>query len=389
MGVNKNQLLLVVVLLAIGIVGMALMNRVDVVDPPQVTPEVTPEVEVEVPKPKTFSDALDSIKEDEIKKNLYYLASDDLEGRMTGKRGHRKAEDFVKKKCEEWGLNVMFHKFTSKDIGRRISGINPGPNREVGDDWCNNVYAWVEGNDPELKDEIVVVGAHLDHVGYGPSMSRGRTTEVHHGADDNASGSTALLAMAKAVSILKGKNKRTIVFQWYSAEEMGLHGSRFYCNNPKFPINSPSMTKHVAMVNLDMVGYLGKGAYFAGFHGGDSSVDISRIIDGLNSKYAFAKQITSRKGGGSDHASFYNKRVPVAFLHTGLHRYYHTPDDTADKIDYQGVEQVSKYCFDLIWQICQSEKTPVFDHASFEEMEYTHDHGHPESPFGGEEHNHN
>ena len=105
---------------------------------------------------------------------------------------------------------------------------------------------------------------------------------------------------------------------------MGLIGSRYYCENPLFPEEKPDIKKHVFMINLDMVGYLDKGYYFAGFSEGDSSFDVSKIINDLNQKYKFAKKITGRTSGGSDHASFYNKKIPIAFLHTGLHSNYHT-----------------------------------------------------------------
>ncbi len=98
-------------------------------------------------------------------------------------------------------------------------------------------------------------------------------------------------------------------------------------------------------------------------------------VDELNKKYTFAKTITSRGGGGSDHASFYNKRVPIAFLHTGGHPHYHKPTDTADKINYDGLEKVSRYAFELAWLVCQSEARPAFNHVAFKKMDYVHDHG--------------
>jgi hypothetical protein len=334
------------------------------------------------PKEYTVEEAIQAINRAELEHDLRYLASDELEGRMSGKRGNVLAADFIKRKYESFGLETMYHKFN-------INRVNPGPKNEIGDNFTQNIYAWIPGNDPKLKDEIVVVGAHMDHIGYGPSMSRTpRRREVHNGADDNASGTVALLQIAKAFSMLKGQNKRTVVFQSYSAEEMGLIGSRFYCNNPIFPQGNPSIRSHVAMINLDMVGYLGRGRYFAGFEAGDSSIDIGKIINNLNGKYSFAKKITSRGSGGSDHASFYNKRVPVAFLHTGLHDYYHTPDDIADRINFDGIEQISRYAFELAWAICQSDNRPVFNEADFKAMEYTHDHGHKEVPFIHSYHEH-
>jgi hypothetical protein len=340
--------------------------------PISVSPPIFGSTPLPPQKENTVDEAVSAINREELEKDLRYLASDELEGRMSGKRGNVVAASFIKKKYESYGLQTMYHKF---NISRR----NPGPKNETGDNFTQNIYAWVEGNDPILKNEIVVVGAHMDHIGYGPSMSRApRRREVHNGADDNASGTVALMQVAKAFSMLKGKNKRTVVFQSYSAEEMGLIGARYYCNNPTFPRSNPSIRSHAAMINMDMVGYLKRGQYFAGFHAGESSIDLRRIINELNGKYSFARRITSNGSGGSDHACFYNKRIPVAFLHTGGHPYYHTPDDTADRINYDGIEKVARYAFELAWKVCQAESRPRFavSEEDFEPMEYVHDHGH-------------
>jgi hypothetical protein len=357
-------------------------NPPSVVGPPKVSPPIDVGTPIPEPKEYTLEEAIQAIDRPELEKDLRYLASDELEGRMSGKKGNVLAAKYIKDKFESFGLKTMYHKF-------KINRVNPGPKNEAGDSFTQNIYGWLEGNDPALKDEIVVVGAHMDHIGYGPSMSRSpRRREVHHGADDNASGTVALMQIAEACSMLKGKNKRTIVFQAYSAEEMGLIGARFYCNNPIFPLDNPSIRKHVAMINMDMVGYLNKGVYFAGFHAGDSSIDLGRIINDLNNKYSFARKITSRGSGGSDHACFYNKRVPVAFLHTGGHPYYHTPDDTADRINFDGIEKVARYAFELSWRVCQAEARLVFNHEDFKPMEYVHDHGHKGVPFIHSYHEH-
>lgn len=340
------------------------------VQPPIVEPQV-----IEPPKPieKTYEEALASISEIDLKKHLEYLASEELEGRMSGKKGNIAAAEFIKKLYEGFGLETMYHKFN-------IQRMNPGPKNETGDDFTQNIYAWIEGSDPTLKDEIVIIGAHMDHIGYGPQMSRWGGGKIHPGADDNASGTVALIQIAKAFSMLKGKNKRTVVFQSYSAEEMGLIGSRYYCSNPVFPKNNPNISKHIFMLNMDMVGYLGKAKTLA-FNSAESSVDIKTIIGELSSKYSFANSVTSRGSGGSDHASFYNKKVPIAFLHTGLHPHYHTPTDTADRINFAGVEKVAKYGFELSWKVVNSDNRPTFNWGEFQEMEYTHDHGHKEAPF--------
>lgn len=318
-------------------------------------------------KKLTFEEVVDQISPEVLKKNLEYLASDQLEGRMSGKKGNILAAEFIKKEFEKIGLKTAYQKFN-------IKKLNPGPKNEVGDNFTQNIYGWIEGNDKVLSKQIVVIGAHMDHIGYGPSMSRGGGIKVHPGADDNASGTVALIEVAKCFSKLNN-NKRTIVFMAFSAEEMGLLGSKFYCENPMFPIESPDIRSHVFMLNMDMVGYLGQGVHTAAFSNGNSSTEIDKAINDLSDKYDFAKIITGRRSGGSDHACFYNKKVPIAFLHTGLHSHYHKPSDTADKINYEGLCKVSKYAFELGWRVANGEESPVFNVAEFKEMDLSHDHG--------------
>jgi len=318
--------------------------------------------------PVNFDSVITKISKDDLKKNLEYLASDQLEGRMSGKQGNILAAEFVKKQFEEFGLETKYHKFN-------IKRTNPGPKNEVGNDFTQNVYGWINGCDKNLKNEIVVIGAHMDHIGYGPSMSRFGGGKIHPGADDNASGTVALIELAKCFSKLKNKVKRTVVFMAFSAEEMGLIGSKFYCDNPLFPIENPDIKNHVFMMNMDMIGYLEKGQYTVSFSNNNSSIQVDRIIDELTEKYKFAPKITGRRSGGSDHACFYNKKIPIAFLHTGLHNHYHKPSDTADKINYEGLTLIVKYAFELSWRIINDESKPIFNCLNFEEMELKHDHG--------------
>lgn len=319
-------------------------------------------------KENNFSEVISEISLKDLKENLEYLASDQLEGRMSGKKGNVLAAEFIKKQFENFGIETKYHKFN-------VKRMNPGPNNETGDNFTQNIYGWIVGNDQNLKNEIVVIGAHMDHIGYGPSMSRSGGGKIHPGADDNASGTVALIELAKSFSKLKEKVKRTVVFMAFSAEELGLVGSKFYCDNPLFPLEKPDITSHVFMLNMDMIGYLGKGQHTVSFSNNNSSIQIDKIINELSNKYSFAKNITGRKTGGSDHACFYNKKVPIAFLHTGLHPHYHKPSDTADKINYEGLTSIVKYAFELSWLVANNEEKPVFNCSNFEEMELTHDHG--------------
>lgn len=292
------------------------------------------------PKQITPEDAKELISASDCKVNLNYLSSDELEGRMSGKKGNVNSAIYIKEKLESFGLKTLLQKF-------KIKKVNPGPKNETGDDFTQNLYAWVEGE--ELKNEIVVVGAHFDHIGYGPKYSRSNKIAIHNGADDNGSGTVALIEIAKAISRLKPK--RTIVFQFYSAEEMGLIGSRHYCENPVFPQEKPDIRAHVAMINLDMVGHLRDDPTLAK----DFIFDMKEEVKNLSSKYPFALKIIAT-GGGSDHVPFNNKGIPNIFIHTGSHKYYHTPDDDISTLNIDGIEKISKFVFELTWEVANKDK---------------------------------
>lgn len=201
-----------------------------------------------------------------------------------------------------------------------------------------NVVGIIEGSDPLLKGQYVVIGAHYDHLGTGGKGSSSRmpdTLSVHNGADDNASGVSAILEVAQKFSGKVGK--RSIVVAVFGAEEMGLLGSRFFIENPIIPIDSI-----VAMINVDMVGRMGADRTLQ-VGGAKTSLESEGIIDKANE--AFSLNITkSPEGyGPSDHASFYGKNIPVFFITTGAHIDYHTPNDKIDKINFVGLFETSKF----------------------------------------------
>jgi hypothetical protein len=328
--------------------------------PPQRQPE---------PQQATFDQAVSEINEGDLKKHMNYLCADGLEGRMSGKKGNRLSAEYVEKQLSGYGMKTKRQRFS-------ISRANPGPKNETGDDWCENIIGWIEGNDSALKEEVMVVGAHMDHIGYGPqwSSARNQGLKIHPGADDNASGTTGLLEIARAHGKMKRQIKRTTIFIAFSGEEMGLIGSRHYCNNPLFPESNPSISKHIFMLNMDMIGRLNSGKTEVGF--GDTeqiNPDLKGAMQELSAKYPFAREITGSGSGGSDHASFAAKRVPVCILHTGQHAQYHTPQDTVDRINFTGMTKVVKYATELAWLIGQGArpkaysgnelKTPKLDHG--------------------------
>ncbi len=197
-----------------------------------------------------------------------------------------------------------------------------------------NIIGLIEGTDPKLKDEYIVIGAHMDHLGWGlqgGSMYNGKLPAIHYGADDNASGTAGLLELAHYFSA--NPPKRSLIFIAFSGEEIGLLGSAFYTNRPIIPLE-----KTVAMLNMDMIGRLRDDVLSVS--GVDTSPAWRPLLEELNRDAGF-KMTTSGGGfGGSDHASFFAKKVPVLFFFTGMHREYHTPADKPETINAPGAARV-------------------------------------------------
>jgi Zn-dependent M28 family amino/carboxypeptidase len=190
---------------------------------------------------------------------------------------------------------------------------------------AHNVVGVIEGSDPVLKNENIVIGAHYDHLGRGGEGSLAeRPGEIHHGADDNASGTAGVLELARIFSAQRSKLKRTLVFIAFSGEEEGLLGSNYYVNHPLVPLD-----KTVAMINMDMIGRMKDGKLSIG---GVGTAKEWRQLIGTGE--TFALTLNEDGYGPSDHSSFYMKQVPVLFFFTGNHSDYHKPSDTFDKINY-------------------------------------------------------
>lgn len=229
-----------------------------------------------------------------------------------------------------------------------------------------NVLAIMEGSDPLLKNECVVLTAHYDHIGMN---SKG---EIFNGADDNGSGTVALLEIAEAFTKMKNPPKRSIVFAWVTAEEKGLFGSYYYLQHPVFPLD-----KTLVDINMDMIGRSAKkepekdasmentlcgpnGLYIVS--GGQSSAltkisnDICKQLNLIPSD-AMTKDFLNR----SDYYHFYKNGIPVLGVYTGLHEDYHKPSDELDKIDYNKMKRVSQYCFLVANKVANQKKRIVVD----------------------------
>ncbi|MDF1808756.1 MAG: M28 family peptidase [Phycisphaerales bacterium] len=207
--------------------------------------------------------------------------------------------------------------------------------------WTSNIGAILPGKGA-LKDEYVVIGSHYDHVGYGKFGSRmpNRKGEVHPGADDNGTGTTANILSTKTLAqryqlLADNEDARSILFLWFTAEESGLNGSRYYTQNPIVPIKD-----HVVMLNMDMIGTLSDGLLeVGGFKSAKGFPDFA--TPHLNNAAVPYSTEVSVGEGRSDHASFDAVAVPNLFFFTGLHERYHSPDDTTELIDEEGCVRVS------------------------------------------------
>jgi hypothetical protein len=279
-----------------------------------------------------------------------------------------------------------------------------------------NVVGILPGNDPKFKDEVIVIGAHYDHLGRGGEGSLApREGEIHHGADDNASGTAALLELARRLSTNAPKPRRTIVFIAFSGEEEGLLGSDYYVNHPAVPL-----AKTVAMINMDMIGRLQDQKLIIGGIG--TAPEWRALVEAQNSVANMANAALSEPGsanmrvtldpkitpagfpvviganglpvvimtkqpieaatpftltlnedgfGPSDHSSFYGKQIPVLFFWTGTHNDYHKPSDTSDKINYEGEAKIVSFVERIIRDIDKSDKRPTYTVAKSDPQQRT------------------
>ena len=218
-----------------------------------------------------------------------------------------------------------------------------------------NVIGILDGSDPVLKNETIVIGAHYDHLGRGGEGSLAPNSgQVHHGADDNASGTAGLLELARIFSAQRPKLKRTVVFIAFSGEEEGLLGSNYYVNHPVVPLADT-----VAMFNMDMIGRM---------------KDRKLVISGVGTATEWRQLLTASNGGfelsmnedgfgPSDHSSFYGKKIPVLFFWTGTHSDYHKPSDTFDKINYTDEARILSFVARIIRDADSAEKRLTFTTA--------------------------
>lgn len=224
-----------------------------------------------------------------------------------------------------------------------------------------NIIAIIEGSDPQLKDEYVVIGAHYDHLGMGGHGSGSRTPDtiaVHNGADDNASGVAAVLELAEKLAAEKDKLRRSIIFMAFGAEEMGLLGSQFFTNEPTIDLKDV-----VTMVNFDMIGRFDNEKRSLMIAGTGTAEQMEDLLEKHEESSDMNFNHSPEGYGASDHASFYGAGVPVMFFFTGAHEDYHTPADDADLVNYEGEKEIIDFTYPLILDIINSDDRLIYKEA--------------------------
>jgi Zn-dependent M28 family amino/carboxypeptidase len=227
------------------------------------------------------------------------------------------------------------------------------------------VVAILPGRDPALRDEYVLLSAHMDHVGVGRPMNG---DSIYNGADDNASGTSGLLEIARVLSSLPERPRRSVVFLWVSGEEKGLLGSRWFADNPTFPIE-----RVVANINADMIGS-DRHRDSVVVIGKDYST-LGEVVNRVNARHPELRLTASddiwpeqQFFYRSDHVNFLRKEIPALFFFTGVHECYHQPCDTPDFVDAGKAARVATLILHTVTDIANAERRPEWDPAGLEEV---------------------
>ena len=216
-----------------------------------------------------------------------------------------------------------------------------------------NVIGVLPGKGPH-KDELIVIGAHYDHVGLGgPGSLAPGSKEVHNGADDNGSGTVSLIELARRLSARKDKLPRTLVFIAFTAEELGLIGSARYVDNPVFPLENT-----IAMFNMDMVGRLRNNRLT--IFGTGTAPRWNKLVQTTGKQHDFALSLKPSGFGPSDHSSFYGKKIPVLHFFTGTHSDYHRPGDDWPKINFSGMESIVEMLQEIVVNTALEKQRPKY-----------------------------
>lgn len=283
------------------------------------------------------------ITEKELKEHILFLASQENAGRFPGTKANRKVVKYIKRDFKKNGLCPISKNFKQK-FKANIRVAKGEPKKKPVK--TSNVVAYIKGNDPVLKNEYIVLGAHYDHLGMGgPSSKSDKKNAIHFGADDNASGIASLLEIAEKMAANKKQLKRSIIFVAFGAEEQGLLGSKFFVENPIVPLSQIKL-----MINMDMAGRLNE-ANHVYVNGAGTFPNGVALMKNLDTSLQLTPVVHAGSVGGSDHVSFYKKGLSVMGIHTGAHPQYHRPEDTVDLINFPGQKKVSDFIYKALIEV--------------------------------------
>ncbi len=339
---------------------------------------------------------LASITPADTMKKVSTLAADAWEGRNSGYAGCRKAGDWIGEQFKNLGLKAIgdnstyFQTFTfaargqkplpkpgdpdskkpkkkskkKKKKKKKKTSKKPVEKPLYTTPTTRNVVALLEGSDPKVKEEVVIVGAHYDHVGkegqWNARSRRGRPKgkdDIWNGADDNASGTALVMEAAEAFAKSGVRPRRSILFICFSAEEHGLYGSKWYCDHPLIPLD-----KTVAMINLDMVGYkMKKPMEIAGVDHASGGVIRKAVNKAMKRVRAFKGRLRPwAASGSSDHAPFIKKSIPSAYFLNGLNKDYHTIEDETSVVSGPRMANACKVLFLTLIDLANLPEKPTF-----------------------------
>ncbi len=243
----------------------------------------------------------------------------------------------------------------SRDVPSTRVHLRTAIERSTGDE-ARNVIGILPGRDPEVADQVVVVGAHFDHLGLGRFGSLGGGAAagvVHPGADDNASGTSAVVELGEFFAAQGNRPRRTLLFLAFTGEEKGLLGSRHWVGHP-----TVELKQVVALVNMDMIGRSRRGRLHVG--GVGTGAGLGEIVETAGVAQGLTLGTSPGGSAPSDNLAFFRKKIPVLFVFTGIHDDYHRPTDTADKIDYPGLERVTRFARDVVEALADRPERLVF-----------------------------
>ena len=300
------------------------------------------------------------VSKSNLSKTINYLASDELEGRLTGSRGEALAAEFIESKLQEFNLQPYLHEDFLHPFEYKVR-MNPHDPKDTKDNQGKNVIGFLDNH----ADKTIIIGAHYDHLGFNEhrqSTLPNSEGMIHNGADDNSSGVASVLEIARMLSQNKTQEKANYIFAFFSGEEDGLIGSKHFADElaiqKMVPAWAPKSWKSpvVAMLNLDMVGRLNEDKVL-NVGGIGTSPKFGEFIERF--KPAGVNLAIDSSGiGPSDHTSFYLKDIPVMFFFTGTHEDYHKPSDDFENINLEGSKLITNYVYGILQAITEENNLP-------------------------------